>query len=522
MTFRRRKWVAIDYDRREVRLVAYDHVRKLPSIRSLHTARIPEGVDATDAGALGRFLKPVVDKLHLGGANAVMCVGRAQAVLKSLTLPGSAEPGDLPAMVKYQAAKELPFSAEEAVVDYTRGSHWDTGQAEVAEGTTVLAAAVRLPAVEAAREICTAAGLRLHRLALRPYANLRAVYRCAQVQPGQRLLLVNVTADEAEIDVMCDEMLEFSRAATVAAPETSEELPGGARHQADAVERIVAEVSRSLQSFRAVERGGRLDQCLIAGSTGLEEALAQTLPHRLGAPCALLDLARGFAVRRDRSVSAFAAALGLAAGAPAEELPLDFLNPKRPVVPRDTRRTKALAVAAAVVFALAAMMLGTQVYGRARRGEIAKLGEENRKLKNANKKLKELHDEVQDLQQWLNEEVCWLDQLAYLSRTLPPAQQVYLESLGCSPFGSGRRREPRSGRIAISGRVKDTQVIPEFEQRLLAPGTKVSHKGTSPVPDPRGYGVRFNVDVLVPPGRAPVPPADTARPKPTGRAGGGR
>ncbi|KKK88194.1 hypothetical protein LCGC14_2745610, partial [marine sediment metagenome] len=48
------------------------------------------------------------------------------------------------------------------------------------------------------------------------YDNLRAVYKCTRCADGERILLVSVGADEVEIDVMRDEMLEFSRAATIA------------------------------------------------------------------------------------------------------------------------------------------------------------------------------------------------------------------------------------------------------------------------------------------------------------------
>lgn len=64
----KRKHVAIDYDRQQIRLVLFEYVRKVPAILSMHTAAIPEDVDVSDPSALGRFLKTVVDKLSLRGA----------------------------------------------------------------------------------------------------------------------------------------------------------------------------------------------------------------------------------------------------------------------------------------------------------------------------------------------------------------------------------------------------------------------------------------------------------------------
>jgi len=506
---RNRKWVAVDFDRRELRLVVYDLVRKAPAIQAMHTIAIGAGVDATDAAALGAFLKGVVDKLGLGGAHAVMCVGRGHAVLKSLMLPGRPPPAELPAMVQYQVSKELPFSAEEAVVDYTRGAHWDTDQQELAEGTTVLAAAVRLPVVAAAQEICTAAGLRLERLGLRPYANLRAVRRCAQPAAGKRLLLVNVTSNEAEIDVIRDDMLEFSRAATLLMPGEGPDEPDGPRQHKQGVGRVVAEVTRSLQSFHAVQPGARLDGCVLAGNTGMERDLAAALAKDLGVRCELLDVARGFAVSRDEAASAFAAALGLATGGAGEEMPFDFLNPKRPAPPVDTRRRNVLAVVAAAAVLLAGTMLAAKVHLNGRDRVLNDLRKIKRTREETNKGLKKLDDRVRNVKNWLNDDIDWLDQVAELSRSLPEAKDIYVDSLRCSPAPpkSGRRKKQRLGRIVLSGRVRDGGIVPQFERKLREPGYTINHKGTGPIRDKFGYGVKFNLDVMVPIRRPRTRPA---------------
>ena len=51
----------------------------------------------------------------------------------------------------------------------------------------------------------------------------------------------------------------------------------------------------------------------------------------------------------------------------------------------------------------------------------------------------------------------------------------------------------------------------EFEKKLAGPGTKVSHKGTGPITDRYGYGVKFNVDLLLPAGRATTRPARSGK-----------
>ncbi len=462
--------------------MVFEYVRRQPVIRSLHSADIPEGADSTDASSLGGFIRTQVEELNLAGARAVMCVGRSQAVLKSLLLPVDVASDELASMVQYQVSRELPFPAGEAVVDFSRGVHWDTAGAEAAgEGTTVLAAAVRLPVIDSARQICEEAGLTLERLGLRPYANLRAVYRSVRCEPHQRLLLVNITADEAEIDVMCDESLEFSRAAAVTA---------GEDRQGPDVQRAVSEVTRSLQSFNAVRPGAEIDVVFVAGSTGLEKDLAAALSEALSVRCELFDPSDGFALRTVEATGAFGAALGLAAATGQQEpLPFDFINPKRPAPPRDTRRIKVMAAAAAVVVLLGAGAIGRMSYMDRRRADVKTLAGKNKTLLAANKKLKRLRRRVEAVEKWDNDRTGWLDQLTHLSRTLPKAKELYLTGLDFSP-----------GKAALTGRVTDSATVSRFAKRLMdMPGYEVRPKGTGAVKDKFGYPMQFSLEVLISP-----------------------
>ena len=497
--FEKKRFVAIDYDRVEVRLVVFDYIRNAPVIRSVHIEPVTEGVDVTDVQAMGQFLRTVVDKLHLRGSAALMCVGRASAVLKSLQLPAASSADELISMVRFQASKELPFSAEEAVIDFTHAEHFDATETEAPEeGVSVLAAAVRLPIVDAAQQICAAAGLKLRRLGLRPYANLRAVYKCTRCADGERILLVSVSADEVEIDVMRDEMLEFSRAATIAPSAPDERADGDGR--AATIRRAVMEVSRSLQSFLAMQGGGEVNACLVAGATGMEEEIRASLAKRMSASCELFDPSAGFGLKYGRAISGFGAALGLAAGQAADALPFDFINPKRPAPPRDTRRTKTLAIAAGVMFLIGGVWLARHAYLGGRQTSLSKLKDANGKLVTENKQLKRLEKQVKALEDWRSKDVGWLDQLAHLSNTLPAAERVYLTSLQCNP----------SGVISISGRARDNRDLTAFQsEQMNREGYKIRPKGSSPIRDAYGYPVQFTLDIEVSPEAKPVIESET-------------
>ena len=517
--FENKTFVAIDYDRRKVRLVVFGYVRGAAVIRTAHAVKVEDGVDVTDTESMGRFLGTVVDRLHLRGAAALMCVGRAQALLKSLQLPAGPDSNELASMVQFQVNKELPFPAEEAVVDFTQAEHFDVAEAGAAEeGTPVLAAAVRLPVIDAARVICEQAGLKLKRLGLRPYANLRAVYHCTRCKPGERILLVNVTADDVEIDVMRDEMLEFSRAAT---------LTGGTNHphkedSGETVRRAVMEVARSLQSFQALQSSSRIDACLVAGDTGEEPEIAQTLARRLNIPCNLFDPGPGFGLRSGIEASGFGAALGLAAGQGTDALPFDFVNPKRPVAPRNTRRTKALALVAAVVVLVCGIAAIQRVHVGRRKADVKKLGNDVEKLQTTHNALKKVATRTAAIQAWEQADVNWLDQLAHLSNTMPDATKVYLTSMRCSA----------SNAVSLSGGARDHRDLTAFTKTQMdRPGYQVRPR-TVTTNERFGYELQFSMDLLVSPKAKPLlkakefiaRPADDAageQQPPTGRAPAG-
>ena len=478
---RRHKYVAIDYDRRRIRLVIFECAGGKFSVLGLHTADIPEEVDAADAASLGAFLGKVVDRLGLRGTRAIMCVGRSQSVLKPLHLPAATNPSELASMVQFQVAKELPFSADEAVVDYAPGVHWGAGEGEQTEGegTSILAAAVRLPVIDAACEICQQADLDLQRLGLRPYANLRAVYRCVRAAPGERILLVDLTADEAEISLMRNQTLEFSRSAAIT-PAATPEPPDGL------VRRIVAEVTRSIQSFHAVQQGGRINACLVAGDTGLEKRVTDALAESLQIRCERLAPGGGFSIPSSEAVGGFAAALGLAAGQADEALPFDFLSPKRPAPPRDWRKIIAVAGAAAAVLVVAGGVFLVHSHFRDRADVITQLTDRHKKLDTRKKALGKLDKRVRGIHDWLGEQQDWLAHLQDLSRSLPDNKQVYLTSLRFS-----------QGKITLVARVKDRQVSAAFLAKLLRrTDCSVIDRGVKPCSDRDGYNQEFMLDIL--------------------------
>ncbi len=484
-----RRVVAVDYDSSQLRLVLSERAGRRFRVLRMVGVPVPDGLDLTDARAVGTFLGESLRDARLAGVPLAMSIPRGQAVLKPLTLPPGTAEGEMPNMVRYQVAGELPFPEAEAVIDFTVTSHVDVEADSQSEpdGVSVLASAARLPVVDHYRQVAASAGGKLVRLSLRPYANLRCVSTCTVRDDSETVALVMVTPDETEIDVMDGQTLAFSRSALhklrcvdAAADEADEASRNRDLHT------VVTEVIRSLQSFVAAERASEVDAVLVAGGTGLEQEVAHMLTQRLGVPCDLLDPSGGYELRGEETASAFVSALGLAGGAETD-LPFDFLHPTEPVEQPDRRRTLVLAAMASMVLLIAALVLVRMQYLgglRAQRGEAYK---ERERLKDVARSATLLERNVEDVREYLDGRRDWLGHLANLSVLLPPADEAYLP---------GGLRTLGDGSIRFMLRVREPAVLDALTHRLREAGYEFKIARSTVVDrDPFGYPNNYEIRI---------------------------
>ncbi len=452
---RSRKYAAVDFDRRRLRVLAFTPTRHGPKFGQLSSVAIDEAVDVDSPESFGAFLARTLADMRLAGCSVTMTVPRGRVVLKPLSLPAGAPDGQLPGMVQYQIAKELPFAAEDAVVDFDLAPHARGPEGAGGEGVSVLAAAVRLPVVEFYRQTAQAAGVRLVRLGLRPYATGRCISRCVSSDDSECIVMVNVTADETEIDFFIGGVLAFSRAAAGGMPPRAV-WPD---ERAPAVQKAVREVILSIQSFGADHPGRDIDAVLVSGDTGLEDDLRIALAERVEAQCELFHPARALGLSTRSDASAFAPALGAAiCERPGQPVAFDFLAPKRPVVKRDTTQIKAAAVGAVILLVL----IGVVGFGRAHLHALAaeskRLSDKVAAAKTKEKRVNRMMARVHSLQDWEKSRVEWLDHWAYLSSLFPSPTDAYVTDL------SSRGRET----LELTVRARSRDVIQALQNKLAA------------------------------------------------------
>lgn len=565
-------FTAVDFDRQQIRLVFAEHRGTYTRIRKIETIDLPEGIDPADPQAVGELLGKALRRTSKRGGGLVMGVPRGRVVLQPLRLPPVANQDELPDMVRFQVEKELAFQPDEAVIDFAIEAHYDSDAAKGAEeGVQILVAAVKRPVVEHYVKIAQAARMKLLALSLRPYADTACLNACLakpssgksvsektspepsdeSLAPGQGepvagscLALVHVGAEEAEINVILDGALAFSRsmgikplhAPSAPANGAAEAVPhAGATGPAslkspvappaaspspapaaplltgstdDPVDAVVNEFTRTLKSYQAVQRERKLERVLVAGGTGSEAGVARGLQARLNIPASLFDPAEALSLKAaGLQTPAFTAALGLALGYKRPTiLPFDFLNPKRTPVKRDYARIRRIAIGSGLAAAVMVTVLAGMVSIAKKQARVAALEKRIAALTVDNTRVVSLTKRVRAIEGW-GSGPRWIDQFAQFSAIFPTAPELYITGLRINSDGS----------IGFAVKARSEAVLTELGRRLREAGYDYKPGQISTHEDSLGYNLTAdNVKVVITPKvkidlaslTAPARPAD--------------
>ncbi|NLX21393.1 MAG: pilus assembly protein PilM [Phycisphaerae bacterium] len=438
-----RNIVCIDCDERSLRVVDATLSRSSVRIRQAVQVRIAEGVNVRDPASLGDFLRRTLRERRIRTRRAVVDIPRQDVALNLLSLPsGSVE--DMAAMVQVQAVKDLPFVRDQAVIDFAI-----SGEPAKGAMADVWVAAARSAVVDRYRQAIVAAGLKLDRIGLRPYANVASLDG-EQVAEG-RTLMVDVGPTMSEINVLNDGRLAYSRAASVLIPPAGLKAPmrqpvvdpdavaegtiplvDDGMPRMSPMDALLIEVSRTVEAYRATAPGATIDRIILAGREGVDQEVADRFESRFGAPTRLYEVPSAIRWRRGRDVVAapFSAAIGLAISSLDEGMRyFDFLHPKEPeAVERVRRRRRPMAVITVALFVAAA---GLVAYWPLHdlKSKITDL-KTSRDYHNRDAKAREeLLKQTADIDSWSKQSVVWIDQLKQLIDVFPSNQDCYIEEV---------------------------------------------------------------------------------------------
>ncbi|MGD9644385.1 MAG: type IV pilus biogenesis protein PilM [Pirellulales bacterium] len=474
--------LALEWDAQEARFVLANVRRgnlELEQAGAIPLPPAPEGEKLPPETA-GQIIRTALAVRKIGGAPALVVVGRSQVELRQLTLPPAPDE-ELPELVRNLALRELSAANESSIIDYMRLP------AEPGEQQPVLAAALHGEQLTLQSTIAKAAGLRLRRLVLRPYAVSGLLAR--QMQPRERLcLLVDGNWQEAELSVLADGQVVVSR--TVRLPAAAEgEPPCGP---------LLAEIRRTVIAVQNQPGGGSIEAVYVCGESdyhhdlvrGLEEELS--LAAELFRPFAGQQLASGLRDDAPPNPGRYAGLIGALVDEAHGTHAIDFLHPRQPVAPQGRRRVAVLAASLCAVLALAGWYAAWSRFS-AVDAEISALSRELKDLDLSVKRAVEKETAVAAIEEWSLGNVCWLDELRDLSLRFPkPRDAVVLRmTLGGRPAGGGQ--------IDLEGLVRDHSIVRRMETSLRDDHHEVSTRRVQESVQGATYTLRFDTSMGVTP-----------------------
>ena len=294
--------------------------------RPLHT---------NNAVAYGEQLRTMLNEAGIKPAPVLLCVGRDRIILKDVQYPET-PPAEEPAIVRFQAVKELSESPDDMVMDYVPLSREDGDL-----GKHALAVFIRRELRIAADQLCETAGLKLAAIAPRPFATVAALnhhlryHDEAHYDAEARIGVVTVWSNGGEFTVGHGSEVPFTRNLSTWTLSNAKALAG--------------ELKRNLTVFSGQHPTTPVQSLHFVTS---DPQIVEWLPELragLNVPVELFD---PFAVSETpitvppKLQSRFLGPIGmLAMRSESANLPINFVTPRQPKADVDPNRTKLLLAA---------------------------------------------------------------------------------------------------------------------------------------------------------------------------------
>lgn len=385
-----------------------------------------------NAAALGARLKALLREAGVKPAAVLLCVGRDRIIPKAVRHPPT-PPAEEPAVVRFQALRDLTENPDDVVMDYT-----PVGEPTAAE-RQALAVFVRKQAVQAARQFCEAAGLRLAALTPRPFAAVAAARHAFATgaapppdDPAGPVAVVTLGDRGGEFSVGRGSDLSFSRT-----------IP---THALTGEPALVAELKRNLAVYDSQDPAAPVEAVYLAEPDEPGIGWAGRVRAALHLPVYAFDPLAGSAANVPAALRGrFAGPVGLlAARAASATLPINFAHPRQPRSEPGKARPRILLAALAVVLFLAMggvfAFLEIDRASRAVRDRIAQRDDLDGRLKmvEVDRKRLEAVDELSKRQ------VVVLDELHDLTDRIPDVSKVKVTEFDLAALPTPKK-ETRSG-----------------------------------------------------------------------------
>jgi Tfp pilus assembly PilM family ATPase len=469
------RFLALDWDQNQLHVVEGTVRGHSVAIRRAAVWNQEHAPNPAEAEAQGRLLRERLREAGIAPAPVLACVGRDRVILKDVRYPAVPE-AEEPALVRFQAAKELTDAPDEVVIDYTPvGDRPGTGEYRA------LALVLRRELLAAYQALCQAAGLKLAGLTPRPFGLAACVRRAmgGRSQPPAPELADGAVAVMVSGERWAEFCMLRGQALLLARPLT----PGAG---------LAAQVRRNL----AVHAGQAPQQPVRAlylagpGSGELREQLAGVLDLPLHPLDPFAGASDSGLPAGERGSFAGAAGLLLAKAEPGG-LPVNFVQPRQPAPPRNPYRTRILAGLAGAVALFALLIVGALHLSANYQRELTQLEDERAALDEQLAAAQADGQFLKALDEW--DGPVMLDELYEIAARIPDIRALRVRRLSAEPQARSAK-SPYAARVTLEGDLVDGSKGRDPVDQLVA---EIGREGYYSLEAPRVNGNQFTLTIYV-------------------------
>ncbi len=439
------RFLGIDWDNNQLHVVAVSTGRGGVRVERAAVWQDDFSPAPGRAEAVGQRLREYLRAAGIAPAPALIALGRDRVILKEIRYP-AVPAAEEPAIVRFQAAKELTESGDNVVIDYApRGNGGSGGD------KSAFAFAVRRDVALFLQAVCRAAGLKLLAVTPRGYGVAGALKRSAPAADGEAAQAVLTVAGAwADFSVVRGETLLFSRSVP----------PDG---------NLALEARRNLALYNGQAPAADKAQALHV-SAGELAGLLDEVRAAVSVPASALDpFAHDTAAQLPADRGGYTAAVGLtAAWAAHRKVPVNFIQPKEPVKQSDPQTQKAVKAGALVAVIAVGVVVICWLLLDSREQELAELRARDAALTAQLTALGPDAKHIAALKEWTAGTVSWLDEVYEVTARFPWRENFRLtefnggeKARALGVFAKTKTADSYVGRMVLSGEV------PFSEERLV-------------------------------------------------------
>lgn len=376
-----------------------------------------------DTQTIGQQLKELVDANGWTRSDTVVVVSRSEGELREISLPPSPD-DELPDMVRFKAKSDFASFNDRWLLDFV------TLDSDATQSRRVLASAIPPEVADRAREIVEAAGLRLKRLVLRPFATVECLGK--ELQDGSSLI---IHPGDGNTDLIVANGTRPVSTRTIRS--NGSQTPEAQNQQ------LISEVRRTLASLKRQPGVGEISKVILVDDPSTNKHLAGNLNQRLGLAVTSVDPFSNIDTHKSVGQGDFAeprrwqyASLvgGLQDFADDRSPAIDFLNPTRPPEVKTDRSRYWLyggVAGLATLFAIgfAWWTLRSQAAEKSKLTADLKVATEANDAEGVRPSVDQILARTDKIDQWKRNDINWLEELDQFSRNFLTADEAMVETM---------------------------------------------------------------------------------------------